>query len=271
MDKILNHGIIPGRLPSDWISGRIPWENRNPSGIWYPYLVPGEKQYFSTFDTMSCVSFAVNNAMEIQLKAYGIDRNFSDRFLATLSGTTKQGNRVSTVLDTFKKFGAVDESIWPKPAEPTTWESYMSPVSKSVINKAEKFDIQYEYLIDPTSIYGYSSAFIQHELQHAPLLVTIPGHEVTAIAIEGDEVTILDDYIFNVDPNQPFIRKIKLSDITDIYKAVLTVKNMGQFKTQDKNGEFRIVLAASSIEEWTALCKVYGVDPVNISEHVQDK
>lgn len=44
--------------------------------------------------------------------------------------------------------------------------------------------------------------------------------------------------------------------------------NMGQFKTQNKGGELRIVLQADSIENWKELCKVYGVDPSQIDETI---
>lgn len=228
---MVNHGIIPGRLPSDWLSGSIPWVNRNPSGNWYPHLVIGEKQYFSNFDTMACVSFATNNICEIQIKQQtGIEVNESDRFLAKVSGTTHDGNRVSTVLDARRKSGVVSEIRWPKPAEPTSWENYYSALPQFILDEAKmvlvKYDIQYEYITD------FSPNNIRKQLQHAPLLVTIPGHEVTGINLsdDGKTLTILDDYIFNVDPAQPFVRTIKLSDVTDIFKAVLTVKEIKMIK-----------------------------------------
>jgi hypothetical protein len=227
-----NHGIIPGKTPTDWLTGTIPWENRNPSANWRSSLVVGEKQYFSNFDTMACVSFATNNTCEIQIKAQtGIEVNESDRFLAKISGTTEQGNRVSTVLDARRKNGVVDEFIWPKPGEPTTWAAYYSEIPFPVKDLAKKalvrYDLVYEYLVDNTSNYGYTADFLRYHLQHAPLLITIPGHEITGFAVDdnNNELWVLDDYIYNVDPSQPFIRKIKLTDITDVFKAVLTVKN----------------------------------------------
>lgn len=223
---IKNHGVLRGPLAGNWPVGSIPFKVINPEGNWYKDLVIGEKQYFSNFDTMSCVSFAADNACEIQIKNQtGLEVNFSDRFLAKASGTTQQGNWVSVVLDTLRKLGNVEESIWPKPGEPTTWEAYMSTISQDVFNQALKFkvlyDLQYEYIPD------HSLATIKKHLQHAPLMITIPGHEVTGISVDDNGVmTILDDYIFNVDPAQPFIRKINITDIQDIFKAVLTVKGI---------------------------------------------
>lgn len=239
MNEPKNHGVLRGPLAGNWVGGTIPWINRNPSGNWYRSTVVGEKQYFSNFDTMSCVSFAADNVCEIQIKDQtGIERNFSDRFLARGSNTTQQGNYVSTVLDALRFLGNVDEAVWPKPAEPTTWDAYMATIEPQIFPQAAKFktlyDLQYEYIAD------MSPANVQHQLQHAPLMITIPGHEITALSLNNGILTILDDYIFNVDPLQPFIRQIKLSDVTDIFKAVLTVKGI-QMNLMNDNGTYFLV------------------------------
>ena len=51
----------------------------------------------------------------------------------------------------------------------------------------------------------------------------------------------------------------------------LIPNSMNQFKTQNLNGELRIVLEAANQDEWAALCAVFGVDPVNIMEQVVTK
>lgn len=216
---------------------------------------------------MACVSFATDNQGEIQIKHQtGFETNLADRFLAKVSGTTQQGNRVSTVLDALKLYGNVAEAVWPVPALPVTWDNYYSEITPAgVFTEALKFkvsyDLQYEYHTD------HSPENVRRQLQHAPLLITIPGHEITGLYLEPDNQTlwILDDYIFNVDPNQPFLRTIKLSDVTDIFKAVLTVRNnMPQIKSIDVDGEEGIFLAASDMNDLTVLCKMFGKDPKNI-------
>lgn len=227
MQKPINHGVIPGKKSNTFIGGTIPWENRNPSGDWHQFLVPGERQYFQGFDTMACVSFAVNNSHEIQIKQQtGQEVNFSDRFLAKMSGTTMSGNWVYIVLDTWRNIGVVNEEEWPKPPEPTTFDAYYNPIPQFIQDRAKaqstnKFGVPvYEYISDR------SPANIKKQLQHAPLLITIPGHEITGIVLSSDNVnlTVLDDYEFNQEPGNPFVRTIKLTDVVDIYKSVLTVK-----------------------------------------------
>ncbi len=229
-----NHGVIPGKLSSDWIGGDIPWEDRNPTADWSPYLVVGEHQSWGSFDCKGCVSFATNNTCEIQIKHQtGVEFNDSDRMLAKESGTTQDGNYVSTVLLAKRDNRTVREAEWTTPPNPD-WNSYYAEIPQAIKDRALKtqpyYDLQWEYITD------LSPENIRKQLHHAPLLITIPGHEVTGIKLEADNqtLTILDDYVFNVDPNQPFVRKINLSDVTHIYKAVITMKgeNMVGYKKQ---------------------------------------
>lgn len=229
---MINHGVIPGKLPTDWIAGTIQHEVRNPTANWYKYLVVGEHQKFNGVDVMGCVSFACSSTEEIQLKQQlGVEVNRSDRFLAKVSGTTEQGNWVSKVLDTRKKQGFVPEHRWTTPPPPVTFSGYYADIPQPILVEGlanvPQSDLQYEYIPE------HDRATIKYHLQHAPLMVTIPGHEVTGFALDdnGKDMWVLDDYIFNVDPAQPFVRKIKLSSITDIYKAVFTVRrNMIGYK-----------------------------------------
>jgi hypothetical protein len=52
------------------------------------------------------------------------------------------------------------------------------------------------------------------------------------------------------------------------FNAYTLIPKTMQFKTQNLGGELRIVLQASTPEQWAALCAVYGVDPSNITETV---
>jgi len=255
-----NHGVISGKKKTDWIAGTIPWVNRNPSGNWHDFLVKGERQYFQGFDTMACVSFATNNVCEIQIKQQtGQEVNFSDRFLAKMSGTTNQGNWVYIVLDTWRKIGVVNEDEWPKPPEPTTFQAYYGDIPQFIIDRAKSqstdlYDLQYEYIND------HSPANIQKQLQHAPLLITIPGHEITGIVLSADnkQLTVLDDYEFNQDPANPFVRKINLADVTDIYKAVLTVKKGLRMEILKVTGEATLVVKNAAGKYWDI-----ATDPAN--------
>jgi len=252
-----NRGVIEGNKKSDWIAGRIPYEVRNPSGDWTPHLVRGEKQWFKNVDVLGCVSFAVNNSTEIQYKQQtGIELNKSDRHLAKASGTTHQGNWVYIVLDTARITGVVDEEEWPVPPEPFGWEDYYTEIPQFIKDRAkkqslDKYDLAYEIIWD------HSATSILYHLKHAPLLITLPGHEVTGIviSIENDELTYFDSY-------EPWVKKAKLDKITSIFKAVVTAKKGDSMIGYKKVGDNTTYVAVGSflvpVADWPAFEKIGG-------------
>jgi len=72
---------------------------------WKPYLPKRERQFWLPF----CVSFSRLNCAEAKAKSIGIELNLSDRYLAVISGTTKKGNTLRKVSETFRKEGVVEE------------------------------------------------------------------------------------------------------------------------------------------------------------------
>lgn len=206
-----NTGVIEGSgTTSLWIAGSIPYEVRLESGDWRPYLVLEEHQYSQNTDTMACVSFSCNNDLEIQNKFLGNDVNFSDRFLAKMSGTTPEGNYLDKVAETAKNIGLVKEEEWPEPLN-YTWSSYYAAIPQEVINKAIKQDIQYE------NIPKYKDNLIYH-LKQAPIQITIPephpNHAVVLVAIVGDTAYYFDTY-------SPYLKTINVSLISYALKIVL--------------------------------------------------
>src|SRR3972149_4039603 len=105
-----NYGVILGTRSTDWLVGAIQYEERNPSGDWTSCLPPGEwqKDLQTHVDTMACVSFSALNSIEVQEKFLtGKQVDYSDRFTATMSGTTSQGNYLWKVADSLRKDGLV--------------------------------------------------------------------------------------------------------------------------------------------------------------------
>ena len=240
--KIVNHGVLRGWRDTDFVAGYIPYEVRNPSGNWLPFAPVGEKQHSNIVDNMDCVSEACNNVCEIQIKQQtGETVDFADRYLANMSGTTSSGNWVYLVLDWWRNQGCVLESVWPRPSNPNyTWNEYYSPIPQSVINQAkaqslDKYKLEYERISDK------SASSVNYHLKHAPLMITLPGHEVAGIvlAANGNVLTYLDSY-------DPFIKTINLSAVDVIYKAVLTVKGIGMAKVLNDNGTIRIEFGSGS-------------------------
>ena len=138
-NTIKNYGVLLGQRRTDYIAGTLPYEVRNSSGDWEQYLPTGEKQFNRNMDTMACVSFSALNAIEVQYKFLtGEEINLSDRFTATMSGTTPKGNYLWKVADSLRHDGVVPEYSWPSPQD-FTWDTYYSPVPVDTINQAKDF------------------------------------------------------------------------------------------------------------------------------------
>lgn len=185
-----NTGFIPaGPGPRSWVagleSGAAVVEN-NQSADWRPYLPTGEWQtdIFSqdgknyNLDFLDCVSFSANQVLQtfgdlaFKNSLWGAETmawlaqngyidsnghlNFSDRFTAKLSNTTKNGNTLEAVWDSIRANGLVPESRWANPvaeveANPGAyWEIYYKDVPTDVIalgkEFASRFMVAYEWL-----------------------------------------------------------------------------------------------------------------------------
>lgn len=163
-------GLLFKYSPEDFVTGSSPlvFSDINPKGDWRPYLPSEERQSKDfTFDTMSCTTFSALSICETLinfhiekghiekdlLKDYIDDNgkvNFSDRFTAVMSGTTKQGNYFQNVWSSIKKDGLLPEKDLPFGGN--TWEEYhdKSKITSKMKAKALKildlFDFGYEWV-----------------------------------------------------------------------------------------------------------------------------
>jgi len=209
-----NFGYIPiEQKPSDWLFGGQ-GEFFSPLNSvkliddhnWFPWLPVVELQNNGSFDRMACVTFSDMNTLEIinRFKT-GKELNWSDRYIAKLSGTTKQGNNVAIVFDTIREYGLIPESEWPDVG--TSWDEYYKTVPQSLIDEGKKFiskyDLYREYV--PTS----NKDAIFEALNYAPLQVIVKycsgdgilnpvgnyNHAVTCYgAVYGEYWMIFDHY-----------------------------------------------------------------------------
>lgn len=180
MEQIKNYGLILDPLnDKDYIHGfgnGIATDKLLDSGDWKRYLSRSEYQSGLYFDTMACVTFSALNCIEalinykIQQKLITVDDvswlndqgyfneegklNFSDRFIAKLSNTGKNGNTARNVADAIRKYGLVPEKDWPYPRQQRSpvfdWDDYYKTVPNSILNKGkkflERFSINYEFV-----------------------------------------------------------------------------------------------------------------------------
>lgn len=171
--------LMTGPRVTDFIAGvasGIVSEIRNPNGNWEQYLPEDEAQIGVYFDTMACVTFSALNDIETQcnflfktgripdekiraLAELGVLKdgkfNFSDRFTAKMSGTTRQGNYLVKVWDSIRNDGLLPESDWPYPRDQRDpvfdWDEYYKEIPQELKDKAKKIldllEFKYEWLI----------------------------------------------------------------------------------------------------------------------------
>jgi hypothetical protein len=217
-----NTGFIEGSGTKDlWLGGTIPYEIVLPSGDWRSFLPTAEKQKNPT-ETMACVTFSDLSCLEIQHKQQtGIEPNWSDRFIAKLSGTTINGNRFDVVADTVRLSGVVKEQDWPYISG---WDNFYAPIPQSVIDKASKLDVAYE-AITP------AETELLYHLKQAPLQISIklpfPNHAVCLIHIDNGLAYYFDSY-------SPFVKSIAVNKIARAFKIVLKTKEEQMKLVNDK-------------------------------------
>lgn len=142
----------------------------NPSADWEQYLPVVEYQNLFGFDTMACVTYSFLNCIETLWKFQGnSERNFSDRFLATMSGTTHAGNTFDGVADGARRCGLVNESEYPHNAD--SWNEYYQVISEEILAIGKKFLKDYEIKVEYVRTYRLDD--ILESLKSSPLQVTV--------------------------------------------------------------------------------------------------
>lgn len=195
------------RNPTDWIGGGFSPLQTNTyqiDGNWSEYLPVVEFQNKGGFDRMACGNYASLNALEIlYLRITGKEINFSDRFSAKTSGTTKQGNYMIAAIDTARKIGLVTENDYPDVS--TSWDDYYKDIPQELHDKALTFLDDWELYREWVFL---TKEFIREALREAPLVCFVKyasgngllnpegkhDHFVTMFNMTDDYYEIFDHY-----------------------------------------------------------------------------
>jgi hypothetical protein len=202
-DILFNSGVLIEKKEKDWIFGSTSQiaaiTEFLPSGDWRGLLPTAERQSSKFFDTMSCVTFSAMNVFETKLNLMKLQGklhplmikefeeagyfdvngnfNFSDRFIAKLSGTSKQGNSLNAVAEAIRKNGLVPESAWPWDANAVfTWEEYMAEIPQEVKDIGTKvflkwIKINWEWILDTNASVDYAAEMFDKHLVESPIQV----------------------------------------------------------------------------------------------------
>lgn len=270
----MNYGYIHSPAPSSaWMFGAVKRPVLSKERDFTKFLPTYETQIGNGFDSMSCVSFAALNNLELLLLAkYGLVENWSDRFTAKMSGTTRQGNTFWNVAESIRKDdGIVQEPLWPKAG--TSFDEYMSPVPSEVkkigIKSLDLYEISYEFVTPDVET-------MFNALQYGPLEVAVyawnrplngvytrtherGNHAVTLFRADyGKAWYVYDHY----DQSGNAIKKLSWDFL--FWGAIsfdLTLKNMSKFKIakQEDGKGYAIIGEATEEKEFLNVCNFLGV------------
>lgn len=120
---------VPVIKDSDFFlgQGNLPRIVLQENGNWKDSLPEAEVQLRGAIDSINCVSFATTEQIEAyERKAFNEENNYSDRFVALVSGTTPQGNDPEKVYEAIRDFGLVPEEMCPWSDDITSIGEYLS-------------------------------------------------------------------------------------------------------------------------------------------------
>lgn len=230
-----NTGVYVDPIVSitDYVRGLltgITFETRLATGDWQPYRSTGEKQHSVYFDSMACVSFSFNNAVESQInwmKKTGLltdaiiaqllpdpgergmfmeffndkgEADLSDRALAKLSGTTMIGNSLSWVATTGRNY-AVPQRKWNYPVTQQNpvfdWDDFYTSIPPDMVKTYS--DIFFKVFKIQTEFITPTKDEIAFNLKQAPIQIAsgvCPGWgtdtPVKACSRHNDHATVVD-------------------------------------------------------------------------------
>lgn len=214
-----------------------------PDGQWLKWQPIGEAQNLA-IEPEACTSFGTLNAVEfLERQEFGDTTNWSDRFLAYASGTTKQGNNPDTVINTLKTKGDVTEADWPYTNADNTWNSFYETPPQALYEKALEMVAEYNFdakpigtdlqslmnglKCSPIGVAGFAWAKDNNGLYYTPKGVQ-PCHWFIIVGYEQNK------YWYAFDSYSPYVKKLRWDyefDIARQYTLHNNVKNQSAWQS----------------------------------------
>ena len=145
-----NYGFQPPVIEESdfWLgSGKLGSQIINEKGDWTAYLPAMEWQNKGN-ETNCCVSFGTLSALEILHKfLYGVEPNYSDRFLCKISDTGPNGNDPKKVSNALRHCGSVPEEEYPFVIP---LDEFFKEIPPEIVDMGKSwlknFEVGYEYV-----------------------------------------------------------------------------------------------------------------------------
>lgn len=168
------YGLIIKELkPKDYKFGAspLPMTVIQESGDWSDYLPEREFQNMYGVEPYACVIFTLLNCIEILIKKkYGLERNYSERFLATVVDTRNGGCSPQDAFEFLRKVGVVPQAVWPFSPDVDTTEEFFEPLPPKLYEIARQFLDEWDFKYEAVPLKDES---ITRALQCSPLLMSV--------------------------------------------------------------------------------------------------
>lgn len=127
---IATNFVAPDIKPEDFVFGSNQLQGvvLREDGDWRDYLPLPEDQLKRNIETSACATYNTIKPIAIlQEELFDLkDKNYSERFISQLSGTTKFGNTPNKVAQTIRDFGLIADKLLPFSDDISSWEEYNS-------------------------------------------------------------------------------------------------------------------------------------------------
>ena len=232
--EIINNGYIKEEKDErDYIFGASDIHNQiiREDGQWSDiFTPPAERQNKRNVDVMACVTFSLFNVIEfLAFYKWGEKWDESDRYVAKMSNTTRNGNSMRQVIDTLRKIsGSVPEEDYPF-SDFLDWNKYYQSVPKNIIEKGQtwlkRYEVNYQAVLN-------NSKMMMEALKYSPLWVAgfawaKSGEYYRSWGRTNHAFTIVGykegEYWLAFDSYSPFIKKLAW-DYNFAYAKSISIK-----------------------------------------------
>jgi len=210
-------------------------------GQWTTFLPKGELQK-DPLESMSCTSQALLNCIEILIRLkYRAIKNYSDRFLAKCSGTTKYGNSMRRVLEALRKYyGTVRENQWSGVGF-KSWADYYKAIPQDILGMGQlwikEYSLEYERVnSDKNSMMNalkysplYVAGFAWYQKNGIYQSYGKANHCFTVVGFKQNE------YWLAFDSYSPFVKKLDWNYKFSYVKSIFLEKKEKEYKQKAIN------------------------------------
>lgn len=258
----MNYGFIQPKIEREhYVLGgsNVPFVVLKEDGDWRATALPVKELQAKKFDTYNCTSFNTLNQIEqYMFVRFGVNVNYSDRWLGIIAGTKPPGNDPHVVMEAIRKYGLIPEEMLPYSDDLETVEEYYSfkGLSQQQIDNLyaegrkwfEAWDFKHEWCFTPDMPEDEKLVNIKASLKVSPLSLAVyawyadnrgvyvrmgsDSHWTTCMCFD-DFLKVYDSYEpFEKDVEQTifYAKRINIEKKTQIVKLTLWQKFINWLK-----------------------------------------